>query len=175
METLSSFQHKLEILQFRGILLTSTTMNSPSKELIGKVSGATQRDQYNILLEWAKLFLGLPISVTDCEPLYSSKSVIKDNFRVWDDEEPHILMTFHLDVDPGRADTCCHLVIVWVYMDGTAHISDDVSRGGQRFYPPFLEGYSLGFKGTWEEVLRKMVELNDLVMSQIPEVPEDLK
>ncbi|MEI7749613.1 MAG: hypothetical protein WCJ25_01270 [Candidatus Moraniibacteriota bacterium] len=83
------------------------------------------------------------------------------------------LLEIHMDVDPlGNSDE-----------EGFMYAS--FSKGGTARIATFcgdvvdekrLESF-LGFEGTWEEVTRKIIELNDLVVAENtpPPVPDDLQ
>lgn len=154
-------------------------MNSPSDELKALVENVKHPDS-KVVVEWAKLFLGLPI-FDDFSGVWSSNQIVKDNFEhVTDDNEgSEDLMWFFVDLNPSRGDSYSHNVLVTVHMNGTAEIGPSLTRNNKDIFPGFLDHADFrGFKGTWEQVLRKLVELNDLVQSQIldlPKVPEDLK
>ncbi len=161
-------------------------MNSPNNELKAMATEARPlKDNDKMVLEWLKLFLGLPIARMgpksmvgdDGKPdLMSNSPLVKENFDgfshshiIGDDE---ILMQFFVNAHIG-------VLLVQVHHDGMAQIEDFMmpfGSGQDPVRPSFLkEAGILGFYGTWEQSFRKLIELNNLVAKQVPEVPEDLK
>ncbi len=159
-------------------------MKAPSNELKGLVNqAASVEDKGLVVLEWLRLFLELPIAKVWPEgelgegskpDLYSDSPLVRRSFEGFShgslgDEK--ILAQFFVNAYLGS-------LVVQVLYDGRAVIEDGVMPfvGDELIQPEFLEGTDiLGFKGSWEQVLRKLIELNDLVAKQTPEVPADLK
>lgn len=149
-------------------------MNSPSNELKAMATQAAPlKDNDKIVLEWLKLFIGLPIAGE--QSIGSDSHLVKENFDGFNHhtiEDDEVLMQFHVNAYIGA-------LLVRVHYDGMAQIEDSMmpfGSGEDPVQPSFLNGTGiLGFYGTWEQSLRKLIELNDLVAKQVPEVPEDLK
>lgn len=159
-------------------------METPSNELKG-LAGQTLPIEGNEerVFEWLRLFLSLPIALTwpkgrtgqyGPDLLSDRHLLLKKEFKNYnvDRGDDDILAQFFVNV-------CVGALTVYVFHDNTAVIETEAlsyseSQGHMR--PSFLEGTDiLGFKGSWEQVLRRLIELNDLVAKQIPEVPADLK
>lgn len=160
-------------------------MDAPSDELKVLANQAVNFENRNpIILDWLRLFLGLPIATvwpkgvlgkSGKPDLMTDNVLVKEEFGGFDcdsigDEE--ILVQFFINVATGS-------LFVQIDNDGMAEISDSLIPFGGRettSVSTFLEQTGIpGFRGTWEQVLRKLIELNDLVAKQIKEVPDDLK
>ena len=155
-------------------------MDAPSDELKGLASHAlSTEDEEQVVLDWVRFFLGLPIAEGSC--IMSDSSIVEENFSVsFGAMEDRDLFSFHADINHCIGDVR-HNLPVRVHKDGTASIDNlphvCTDAGIEDIPAPiFLEGTDIpGFRGTWEQVFRKLIELNDFVAKQIPEVPDDLK
>ncbi len=152
-------------------------MKKPSKKLTEKAKLAKQTPKIEEAVAWARLLMSIPVveyGFTIIEEVYSTwkgKEIMEwdgcsDNGSLF---SFHIVFPLSYDKTVGR-----YTMLASSYFPGDkAQIENDVFEGEM---PPFLIGNPiLGFSGTWEEVTLKIIELNDLLNSQIPDVPLTLK
>lgn len=158
-------------------------MDAPNDELKGLAGQALPalqlEDKVEIVVEWLNLFLGLPIAKNPIVAMsdHTFTELLANLPGLADDG--NALVWFSVNIDPTGTEYLP--LMVNVNRDGTAFINPGAEiredlGSGTYFTPSFLEGKGImDFKGSWEQVLRKLIELNDLVSKQIPEVPADLK
>lgn len=82
------------------------------------------------------------------------------------------LIKVHVDFDPKTDDDASFFTILFKD-DGTGSIDYEI-WGSKTEIPKYLDD-TLGFTGTWEQVIRKWIEINKAIESSIPAVPTDLK
>jgi len=141
-------------------------MNSPSNEL-KDLAEAPKPDLQAIVIEWGKLLGTLKIAhvrSTTSDSLSKATNFTLDRDRTDDGE------VFALDIYPTVAEfldgkVSGEALIVWFTDSGEALIADNVD---------FLEENRRS-RGTWEEITRKLFEMEKLMLSRIQQVPEDLK
>lgn len=140
-------------------------MDAPSNELKG-LANAPKADLEAILLNWAKLWKGLRI----VSWWFTSSSSLAEVTGFTHDEgadDKELIFELHLyatkqELIAGK--TTGQILPVFFYTNNKASIMDSDFLG----VPPT-------FHGTWEEVTRSLFEMEKEMLSQIPEVPEDLK
>lgn len=152
-------------------------MDAPNDELKGLAGQALPVESADrITLEWINLFLNIPIAKRN--EVYTHSPLLIENLHIVSGDcmiGDHLLMQFVVDIHSGSTDVG---LMVYVMHDGTAKLEHWAIGGSGPIEPDpeFLQGTGiLGFKGTWEQVLRKLIELNDLVAKQISEAPADMK
>lgn len=82
------------------------------------------------------------------------------------------LIKVHVDFDPKTDDDDSFLTILFKD-DGTGSIDYEI-WGSKTEIPKYLED-TLGFTGTWEQLIRKWIKINKAIESSIPAIPTDLK
>lgn len=130
------------------------------------MADAPKADLEAILLSWAKLWKGLKIVNAWFTP---TTSLAKAAGFTHDDGADDKDLVFELHLYPTTQELLDGQVVgeilpVMFWRNNKASIMD----------PSFL-GVPPTFNGTWEEVTRKLFEMEKEMLSQIPEVPADLK
>ena len=140
-------------------------MEGPSKDLQA-MADTPKADLEAILLSWARLWKGLKIVnawFTSTSSLAKAADFTHDE---GDDDEDRI---FQLHLYPTvqeflEGKVRSEVLNVFFDTDNNASVHDASFLG----VPPT-------FHGTWEEVTRKLFEMEKLMLEQIPKVPDDLK
>lgn len=164
-------------------------MKKPSDSIIDSInSGASEFDYYEnkkILEEWCLLLSRLSmfdLGYTSTQENIGNERwfVGTDDIGDWDQPEQlsEQLFTFTLNLDP-LSESDLQLWIVFE-KNNTAYFQDNFTIiSNEEIDNPLTKHFMdfLGFKGTWEEVARKTVELNNLAASinKIPPIPDVLR
>ncbi len=142
-------------------------MDAPSDELKG-LATIPKPEIQAVLIEWGNLLGTLKIAyIRSTTSDFLAKAT---GLTLTAEEDAGENEVFGLDVYPTVREFLDGKVfeealMVWFNDDGEALIADNVD---------FL-GDNRRFRGTWEEVALKLFEMEKEMLSQIPEVPADLK
>lgn len=146
-------------------------MDAPSKSLRA-LADTPEPGIQAILIEWGQLLKKLRIKESSRTGLSSSSHELAEALDIgWEQVEIRVMFeisiysTVQEFLDSEVADE--NLILVQFFPGNTAVIK---GNGGTQFL-----GEPCDFRGTWEEVARKLFEMEKLMFSQIPPVPEDLK
>ncbi len=142
---------------------TTYVMGAPSNELKATAE-APKADLQTTVIEWGKLLKDLRIVNMGFASIDSPVQTLGfDEMPI----EYKAIIIVHLDSTVAQVlgeDNLGNILTAEFHENNKAHISD----------VEFL-GKSCELHGTWEEVTRKLFEMEKLMLSQIPEVPDDLK
>jgi len=141
-------------------------MNTPSNELHA-ISAASKPDVEALLIEWGKL-LG-KLKIVNGPFAYSDSLARAVGFTHDDGAEDDIIFELHLYSTTDEFFSGGYLQGDFMTAKFFVNNSARIKRSAK-----FL-GEPCGLEGTWEEVARKLFELEKLMLAQIPEVPGDLK
>ncbi|HTH93000.1 MAG TPA: hypothetical protein VL576_00780 [Candidatus Paceibacterota bacterium] len=147
----------------------------PSKELEAAAENTVAYSQES-LIKWLLVFqkIGVDAGFTSSQIVRRSKENTSFDLDIDNDT----IFNIHSDITP-EADTTVFVVINFKDKN-VAEIGKEVYNFDNESGAPedLLQKISptLGFKGTWEEVTRKWIELKAIVAanSNIPPVPDDL-
>ncbi|MEZ4103069.1 MAG: hypothetical protein R3B55_00640 [Candidatus Paceibacterota bacterium] len=152
-------------------------MNSPSNELKSLAGEARNKTEEEVIQEWVRLFCSVRM-FKDCYALGDPAVGADGDLELWARR-----VTFNIPqngyfgtiqvvkVGPGQEidpELMWFDMEVALFRSGTAYISCSYDIRD-------FDESKLFLKGTYEQVLRRLIELNNMVMSQLPEVPKDLK
>jgi hypothetical protein len=145
------------------------TIQNPSNALVSATEAAAFPDfsqEVSVLQEWGDLLNGKLSIVTRVVLVHEEHS--KEELA------PNTLMLVELGLNPYDVDRLC-LLVTFEKADkaeiNSCFLSDETAET-EKFFEEFLR-----FKGTWEEVALKLVELNNFVASinTIPPIPDSLR
>jgi len=154
-------------------------MNSPSSKL-QEMANAPKPDVEAIYIEWGKLFAKLKI----VSGLFCSIETVCDKLKMFcPDEDPESDQdVFQVLLYPTVKDVVEHsdtdnLLYCCFYSDGTAKIGNEEDENLCQAMRDFRDTFYVEGKAcmTWEELARELFKLEKLMLSQVPEVPSDLK
>ena len=142
-------------------------MKKPSKKLLKKAGLLEQKDKDSTALLWLRLFNFIRVAGAH----FTSYEHLAETFI-----DGHILadwcssekkgIKFNLVLNLNNEESHFTDLSVQFFANDKAEISKDVFQGK---IPKFLKGNSIfGFKGTWEEVTEKIIELNSLMGYEFP-------
>jgi len=142
-------------------------MDVPSKELL-TLADAQYPDFQPILVEWGKLLGRFKINA--CPPRTSVAKVAKTlKLECYKDLGENVIFDLYICSTVRDFLNRDELIDDPVIVDFKAGNIATISERNE-----FL-GKPCGFKGTWEEAVRRILEMEKEMLSQIPDVPADLK
>jgi hypothetical protein len=157
--------------------LKPRVMNSPSNELKDLAMKAKSKTEEKVIQEWADLFCSLRM-FKDCYAFGDPTIGADGDLELWSrrinfDIPPngHFGTIQVVKFEPGQeidSELMWFDIEVSLFRSGKAYISCSYDIQG-------FDESRIFLRGTYEQVFRRMVELNNMVMSQLPEVPADLK
>jgi len=160
-------------------------LNKPSEEIkkAAEEVGVFRDTNHENMVEWLRIIAKMPYQAGFTNSNFIDS--LKDP-KLYVDEyiEPgSTFLNFHIDLTPELpGDDTCMLAITF-NEDFSASIAPQPFTAPESDVPDYLIEISkdiLGFKGTWEEVIKKWIELQNAIANhKIPEVfppvPESMK
>lgn len=163
-------------------------MKKPSASIINsitsEVSNFDSRKNKEILEEWCRLLCKLRLFDIGFTSALEGVGDDGQYFHGSEGEEPlesGVLFEFAINLDPLSENNFLQLWIVFE-KNNIAYFKDEFlseDSSSQEIDNPLTKHFEafLGFKGTWEEVALKTVELNNLAVfiNTIPPIPDALR
>ena len=140
----------------------------PSEELKNVVDNATNMEA-SVARKWAELFQKIPIYQDGWTPLGALHDLMSDTWDEYKNEGPFI---FRIRVELEPAANHGESVVCLFMPDNKASIDQISGVSGPTEH--LADKNFFGFKGTWEEVVRKIVEINNFLTNPAPLFPENL-
>ncbi len=140
----------------------------PTEELKNKVNNATDID-LKTLREWAELLLKIPIYQDGWTSVSELTDIMNDG-EIYNYEELFVFrISVELEPTANHGET-----VVCIFKPGNeAEINSAATCTGPTEHLETKEFF--GFKGTWEQVVEKIVEINNFLTQPAPPLKFELK